>query len=230
MIAIDGHFAHKDGNLPHTLNDDKRSAWSLLAKRGLDIVLTVVMIFTFLPVLVGISLVIWLSDGSPILYKHRRVGQHGRAFSCLKFRTMAQDADRRLDEFLRQDPDARQQWERQRKLRHDPRVHGATGEFLRKTSLDELPQLFNVLAGHMSLVGPRPVTQQELPMYGEAVDYYLAAKPGMTGLWQVRRRNDTTFEERVSLDVHYVKRAGLLHDLTILLRTPGVVLLQRGAY
>jgi lipopolysaccharide/colanic/teichoic acid biosynthesis glycosyltransferase len=230
VIPVEVHCERENGNSARISNSDKRSARDLRRKRLLDVFLSVLMLLAFLPLMLVISLVIWVSDGGPILYKHCRVGRQGRVFACLKFRTMATDADRRLEELLRHDLAARRQWERERKLRRDPRVSGAAGEFLRGSSLDELPQLFNVLAGHMSLVGPRPVTQEELPMYGNYVKYYLAVRPGLTGLWQVSGRNDTSFEDRVLLDTHYVRYAGLLDDLAILLRTPSVVYRRKGAY
>jgi lipopolysaccharide/colanic/teichoic acid biosynthesis glycosyltransferase len=171
------------------------------------------------------------ADGGPALFAHRRVGRSGRAFGCLKFRTMVPDAERRLAALLAADPAARAEWEATRKLRNDPRVTWI-GRFLRASSLDELPQLLNVLRGEMSLVGPRPVLASELAShYGPmATERYQSVRPGITGLWQVSGRSDTSYAERVALDVAYVARPSLREDLRILLRTPAAVLLQRGAY
>jgi lipopolysaccharide/colanic/teichoic acid biosynthesis glycosyltransferase len=150
-------------------------------------------------------------------------------FSCLKFRTMVPNADQVLRDLLENDPDLRAEWIRDHKLRNDPRVT-RLGRFLRRTSLDELPQLLNVLRGEMSLVGPRPVVREELLRYGRNVGIYLAAKPGITGLWQVTGRNDTDYRRRVVLDTYYVRNQNLLLDLYILVKTTGVVLGGSGAY
>jgi exopolysaccharide production protein ExoY len=150
-------------------------------------------------------------------------------FPCLKFRTMIPNADQVLRDLLESDPELRAEWVRDHKLRNDPRVT-RLGRFLRRTSLDELPQLLNVLRGEMSLVGPRPVVREELLRYGRNVNTYLAAKPGITGLWQVTGRNDTDYRRRVVLDTYYVRNQNLLLDLYILLKTTGVVLGGSGAY
>jgi lipopolysaccharide/colanic/teichoic acid biosynthesis glycosyltransferase len=150
-------------------------------------------------------------------------------FSCLKFRTMVPNADQVLRDLLEEDSDLRAEWIRDHKLRNDPRVT-RLGRFLRRTSLDELPQLVNVLRGEMSLVGPRPVVREELLRYGRNVGTYLAAKPGITGLWQVTGRNDTDYRRRVVLDTYYVRNQNLLLDLYILAKTTGVVLGGSGAY
>ncbi len=180
------------------------------------------------PVMLCIALLIWRCDGAPVLFGHYRVGLNGRLFRCLKFRSMYVDAERMLADLLRDDPAARLEWERDQKLANDPRIT-PIGAFLRKTSLDELPQLFNVLRGEMSLVGPRPITVGELTRYGRVRWHYLSVRPGMTGLWQVSGRNDTTYDERVALDRRYVEQRTLVLDLKILLRTVGVVLARGGA-
>ncbi len=181
------------------------------------------------PLMVLVGLAIFSHDRGPIVFAHRRIGRGGQLFPCLKFRSMAVDADRRLAEILATDPDARAEWERDHKLRDDPRVT-KLGAFLRKTSLDELPQLFNVLRGEMSLVGPRPIVQAEVTKYGHRFASYCAVKPGITGLWQVSGRNDTTYRARVALDYLYAKRRNLKLDLAILLNTVPAVLLRRGSY
>jgi lipopolysaccharide/colanic/teichoic acid biosynthesis glycosyltransferase len=164
-----------------------------------------------------------------VIYRHWRVGRNGQMFSCLKFRTMVPNADQVLRDLLESDPELQAEWVRDHKLRNDPRVT-RLGRFLRRTSLDELPQLMNVLRGEMSLVGPRPVIREELLRYGRNVNTYLAAKPGITGLWQVTGRNDTDYRRRVVLDTYYVRNQNLLLDLYILAKTTGVVLGGNGAY
>jgi exopolysaccharide production protein ExoY len=171
---------------------------------------------------------IWRVDGSPVLYGGWRVGRGGRLFRCLKFRTMVLDAQPALERLLREDPAARAQWEREQKLDDDPRVT-PVGRFLRRSSLDELPQLFNVLRGDMALVGPRPITVPELERYGAARWHYLNVRPGMTGLWQVSGRSDVSYPQRVQLDRSYVEQRTLVGDVQILLRTVKVVLGHDGA-
>ncbi len=168
-------------------------------------------------------------DGGPAIFAHKRVGQSGKIFPCYKFRTMQVDAEERLRELLANDPAARAEWEREFKLRNDPRIT-PIGQFLRRTSLDELPQLFNVIRGEMSLVGPRPVIRAELAKYGDDVDYFLMVRPGMTGLWQVSGRNDVDYDTRVYLDTWYVKNWSLWYDIAILFKTIKVVLRRDGAY
>jgi exopolysaccharide production protein ExoY len=180
------------------------------------------------PALLLIALALWRADGAPLLFGHYRVGQHGRLFKCLKFRTMRRDAAQALAELLASNPAARAEWERDQKLTHDPRVT-PIGSFLRRTSLDELPQLINVLRGEMVLVGPRPITVGELTRYGFVRWHYLSVRPGMTGLWQVSGRNDTTYDERVALDQRYVETRSLGVDMDILVRTVGVVVNRNGA-
>lgn len=180
------------------------------------------------PLFIFSALAIWMTDGAPIFFGHYRVGSEGRLFKCLKFRTMRVDAQERLVELLQTNPEARAEWERDRKLLNDPRIT-AIGHFLRKTSLDELPQLLNVVRGDMVLVGPRPITVQELQRYGRTRWHYLSVIPGVTGLWQVSGRNNTTYEERVVLDRHYVETRSLWMDVKILLLTVWVVLTGHGA-
>ena len=180
------------------------------------------------PLMLLVAWLIWRRDGAPILFAHYRVGRNGELFKCLKFRSMFRDSERMLQELLLADPLARAEWERDQKLSRDPRIT-PVGHFLRKTSLDELPQLFNVLRGDMSLVGPRPITTGELARYGAARWHYLSVTPGMTGLWQVSGRNNTTYDERVALDRRYVEERSVGLDLSILWRTLGVVIARDGA-
>ena len=194
----------------------------------LDQFAALLLLLLFAPLMAVIALLVWRRDGAPVLFGHYRIGQHGRPFRCLKFRSMYLDSEAMLRELLERDPAARAEWERDHKLSDDPRIT-PIGHFLRRTSLDELPQLFNVLRGEMSLVGPRPITLAELPRYGQVRWHYLSVRPGMTGLWQVSGRNDTTYDERVELDREFVERHSLRLRLSILLRTLRVVIRGSGA-
>ena len=199
-----------------------------VSKRVLDVVGAVVLALVFSPLILAIICLMRKGDGS-VIYRHRRIGRGGQMFSCLKFRTMIPNADQVLRELLDKDPMLRAEWIRDHKLRNDPRVTHL-GRFLRRTSLDELPQLLNVLRGEMSLVGPRPVVREELLRYGRSVGTYLSTQPGITGLWQVTGRNNTDYRRRVVMDTYYVRNQNLLLDLYILAKTTGVVLGGKGAY
>ncbi len=201
---------------------------SQLMKRLFDVSGSLVLLALLLPVMLGLALRL-LVEGHPVLFWHERVGRHGKSFQCPKFRTMTPDADARLEKLLRTCETSRTEWEERRKLRNDPRVT-QLGRFLRETSLDELPQLWSVFRGDMSLVGPRPVTRGELTHYGDNVSYYKQVLPGITGLWQVSGRSEADYPTRVALDVWYVRNWSLWTDVVILLKTVGVVLKRRGAY
>jgi len=199
------------------------------AKRALDILGASMILLFCLPVFAVLAVLV-TRDGGRVFYAHERVGRGGRLFGCLKFRSMVADADRRLAALLERDPEARREWDATRKLKNDPRVTWV-GRFLRASSLDELPQLINVLRGDMSLVGPRPVQAAELAaFYGPSAQHYMTVRPGITGPWQVSGRSDTSYAQRVALDVDYVMHPSLLNDIKILLRTPIAVLARRGAY
>lgn len=202
----------------------------MFAKRCFDLVLVVTILIMVFPLLLIVALLIFVADPGPVIYKHRRIGQNGRAFGCFKFRTMVVDADAVLTDILQNQPDLKEEWDRSRKLTQDPRIIRKIGRYLRKSSLDELPQLFNILIGDMSFTGPRPVTEQEVALYGDDASWYLKVRPGLTGLWQVQGRSNTTFKERVAMDVHYVRTRSFLTDLWIILQTPAAVLRGRGAY
>jgi lipopolysaccharide/colanic/teichoic acid biosynthesis glycosyltransferase len=182
----------------------------------------------FSPLLLIIAFLIWRVDGAPILFGHYRVGKNGRLFRCWKFRSMRRDSAQVLENLLKNDPAARAEWERDQKLTNDPRIT-RIGHFLRKSSLDELPQLLNVIKGEMALVGPRPVTVAELTRYGNTRWHYVSVPPGMTGLWQISGRNNTTYAERVAFDREYVERRSLAGDLGILVKTVRVVMFREGA-
>jgi undecaprenyl-phosphate galactose phosphotransferase len=180
------------------------------------------------PLMLLVAWLTWRRDGVPVFFAHYRVGRDGKLFRCLKFRTMFRNAEQMLADLLRDDPVASAEWTKDQKLTNDPRIT-PVGHFLRRTSLDELPQLFNVLRGEMSLVGPRPITVAELTRYGRVRWHYLSVRPGMTGLWQVSGRNNTSYEERVALDRRYVEQRSLWLDLRILVRTVSVVVARDGA-
>jgi Undecaprenyl-phosphate galactose phosphotransferase WbaP len=205
--------------------------WSLLSagvKRLLDVVGALVLALVFSPLSLVIIVLMSREEG-PILFRHRRIGRHGRTFECLKFRTMVPNADQVMRRLFELHPELKAEWISNHKLRNDPRIT-RIGRFLRRTSLDELPQLWNVIRGEMSLVGPRPIVREELMRYGRNSPSYLAVKPGITGLWQVTGRNDTDYRRRVAIDVYYVRKQNLLLDLYILLKTTRVVLAGDGAY
>ena len=194
-------------------------------KRVLDGVLALALLPVLLPVMAIIAL--GMAHRGNIIYGHRRVGRLGEAFTCYKFRTMVVDADERLAELLATDPDARAEWERDHKLADDPRIT-RLGRVLRKTSLDELPQIWNVLRGEMSFVGPRPVTRAELIKYDEHAATYLSVKPGVTGPWQVECRGQGTYRERVALDMNYIRDINLATDVATIARTALVPLKMAG--
>ncbi len=199
-----------------------------LVKRSVDIAGALLFLLALAPVMLVLALLVRM-DGGPALFAHKRIGANGRFFGCLKFRSMCLDAEKRLQDILERDPAARAEWERDHKLRNDPRVT-AVGRFLRQTSLDELPQLINVLIGDMSLVGPRPIVRAEVSRYGTAIQEYLRCRPGITGLWQTSGRNDINYDKRVELDTRYARSWSFRQDLVILFRTVGVVVKRSGAY
>ncbi|HKY19222.1 MAG TPA: sugar transferase [Rhizomicrobium sp.] len=203
-----------------------RSAWDITGKRLLDIFGACAALFLSAPVMVLIFLVLSVF-GNPV-FMQRRVGRGGKLFSCYKFRTMVNGAEQVLAEYLRNNPAAQEEWRRTFKLTHDPRIT-PLGYFLRKSSLDELPQLFNVLKGDMSLVGPRPIVPAEVPRYASRIRAYHTVRPGLTGLWQVSGRNLVSYRRRVALDTVYAREHSMRLDAVILIKTVGVVLLGRGA-
>ena len=200
---------------------------SRLVKRVFDQLVALLLLLVLAPLLLLLVVLVRL-DGGPAFYAHGRVGAHGRPFRCLKFRTMVVEGDRVLRELLDADPDASREWAETRKLRRDPRIT-RIGRLLRKTSIDEMPQLINVLRGEMSLVGPRPIVEAEIIRYGGDIDYYLETRPGMTGLWQISGRNEISYARRVQLDVWYVRNWTLWHDIMILFKTAPAVLRKEGA-
>jgi exopolysaccharide production protein ExoY len=198
-------------------------------KRALDVFGAVAGAVATAPLLLAMAVAIKLQDGGPIFYGHERIGYGGRRFQCWKFRTMATDADERLKAMLATDAAAALEWSTRRKLKNDPRVT-KLGRWLRLSSIDELPQLYNVLKGEMSLVGPRPLTLAELNEMGSGKKEYLSARPGLSGLWQVSGRSNTSRADRIELDRRYVKTWSMKADIWIILKTVPAVLSRRGAY
>ena len=217
------------GNLGVEIKHNLLFPWARRIKHVLDLVLTAVGGLIISPLLIALVILVKLDSAGPAFYGHRRVGAGGKYFRCWKFRTMHTNAERLLDEFLQDNPDLRAEWEQNFKLRDDPRVT-RIGRFLRKTSLDELPQLWNVLRGQMSLIGPRPIVEAEIPNYGTVYEMYRRIRPGISGLWQVSGRSDTNYAQRVKLDAYYVHNWSVWLDIVILVRTLGSVVLGRGAY
>ena len=197
--------------------------------RVLDVLIASAILVFIAPLMLVIAALIRFQDGGPALFRQSRVGYGGETFKCLKFRTMVIDAEARLNALLARDPEALREWKADHKLRKDPRIT-ALGAFLRKSSLDELPQLFNVLKGEMSLVGPRPIVPAEIPRYGRWFSHYCTVKPGVTGLWQVNGRNDVSYQRRVALDVLYARTYGVRRYIQIMAATVPAVLLRSGSY
>ena len=200
-----------------------------IMKRIFDIVATVCGGILILPIFAIVAVLIYLDSPGPIVFGHKRVGQGGKEFPCYKFRSMVPNAQEALEVYLKENPTAREEWERDFKLKDDPRVT-RIGKFLRKTSLDELPQLWNVLVGDMSLVGPRPIVRDEIVKYGDYINDFYLVPPGITGVWQVSGRSDTTYEERVLMDSWYVHNWSVWIDIVYLLKTVLAVVKSKGAY
>ena len=199
-------------------------------KRTFDILFSIFGLLAFAPIFIIVVIALKIFAQGPIFFSHQRIGAGGQTFGCLKFRTMVVDAEDQLEELLKADPIARAEFERDSKLKNDPRIIPIVGSFLRKTSLDEIPQFLNVLMGDMTIVGPRPVTEREFNLYGNSKNVYMSIRPGITGLWQVSGRNNTSFEERVAFDKIYTSTWSIFQDLKIILRTVVVMVNRDGAY
>lgn len=227
---IEGSFA---GGLSGV--EQNQSNWSKArlsrSKRAMDIVLALGMMVFLFPLYVLVAILIKMNDGGPALFKQRRIGVDGKEFYCYKFRTMVLNAEEQLKSVLDNDPEAAAQWRKFKKLKKDPRIT-SVGRFLRKSSLDELPQLLNIIKGEMSVIGPRTIIRAETPNYGGMSDFavYCSVRPGVLGLWQLSGRSDTGFERRVELDVKYVREWSLWGDIKILFISVPAVLLGKGAY
>jgi Undecaprenyl-phosphate galactose phosphotransferase WbaP len=218
-----------DGILGLATSHQLKMPWNLGAKRFMDVSLVIAAGLILLPFLLVIALLVKISSPGPVLYGHPRLGRRGKPFNAYKFRSMVMDADKKLKDLLESDPKLRAEWESGYKLKDDPRIT-KIGKFLRRTSLDEFPQLINILLGDMSLVGPRPVVEAEAEKYGEDFRRIFSVKPGLTGLWQVSGRSDTDYTERISFDTYYLQSWSIWLDLWVLYKTPWVVVQGRGAY
>ena len=205
------------------------NARSRRIKRAFDLLLASLLLVMALPFALVIALAIVLETRGPVFFSHQRIGRHRRRFRLWKFRSMVADSDLVLSRYLERNPSLLAEWRATRKLKIDPRVT-RVGRLLRRSSLDELPQFWNVLRGDMSMVGPRPIVEEETAKYGPALDLYLQVKPGLTGLWQVSGRNDTSYRQRTALDSAYIQNWTLWTDLAVLLKTVRVVLYGHGAY
>lgn len=224
-IPSDGNGSAKPYSLaPRVVAPASAALW-----RMFDIVVAAGVLIIALPFLVLLAVVMYISDPGPLFFVHRRIGLRGTYFGCMKFRSMKVNGDEILRKHLAANPEARAEWDETQKLKDDPRVT-AIGSIVRKLSLDEFPQLINVLRGEMSIVGPRPIVEAEVSRYGRFFEHYCAVKPGLTGLWQISGRNDTTYRERVELDVSYVSRKSLALDTWLLIKTVPAVLFARGSY
>ncbi|HTM77946.1 MAG TPA: sugar transferase [Devosia sp.] len=199
-----------------------------MSKRVFDVIAASAMLVFALPAIFFIAVIMFSTDRGPILFGHERIGHNGKRFRCLKFRSMVTDSQQALARHLELFPQARAEWEATQKLRDDPRIT-PIGRFLRVTSLDELPQLLNVIRGDMSLVGPRPIVQDEVARYAAEIEAYAATRPGITGLWQVSGRSDVDYDQRVRLDSQYVRDWTFAGDLIILAKTVKVVVARTGS-
>jgi exopolysaccharide production protein ExoY len=198
-------------------------------KRCFDVMGALAVIILLLPLFCLIALAIKLWDRGPVFYRHQRIGLNGAAFDCLKFRSMVANSDEVLLRHLAANREAAREWEEARKLKRDPRIT-PLGSSMRKTSIDELPQLLNILKGEMSFVGPRPIVTAEMPKYGDCIGHYLRARPGLTGPWQISGRNDVDYATRVALDRKYIEEWSFWRDLAIIAKTARVVVTARGCY
>ncbi|MCL1991634.1 MAG: undecaprenyl-phosphate galactose phosphotransferase WbaP [Spirochaetes bacterium] len=218
-----------DGILGLATRYQLKMSWNLWIKRFMDLLLVITGGAVILPALLLVALLVKISSPGPVLYKHKRIGLDGQPFYIYKFRSMVIDAEKRLNQILESDPVAKKEWEASHKIQNDPRIT-KLGRFLRRASIDEFPQLINILRGEMSLVGPRPVVEAEKEKYGEDFNRVFSIKPGLTGLWQVSGRSDTNYAERISYDTYYLQSWSVWLDLWILFKTFGAVARGRGAY
>ena len=205
------------------------SWFAIELERACHVSLALIALFLLSPLMMALSLVIWVTDGRPIFFGHTRIGRLGEKFQCWKFRSMVINSDQVLADYLSAHPEALAEWKLDHKLRRDPRIT-RIGRFLRASSLDELPQLWNVIVGEMNLVGPRPIVFGEIERYKEDFSYYCKCRPGITGLWQISGRNDVPYDQRVALDVRYAKVRSPWLDLKIMLATLPAVIRRKGCY
>jgi Undecaprenyl-phosphate galactose phosphotransferase WbaP len=229
ISAADADAYEIQGTFALELRRNLLYRWNRIAKRLIDVMLLLFSLAFLIPLTLLIALAIVLETGRPVFFKHERIGRGGKPFTAWKYRTMYEKADVVFEKTLKDDPELRKEWEKNHKLKNDPRLT-KVGSILRRLSLDEFPQLWNVLKGEMSLVGPRPIVEKEIEKYGDDFDLYTQVLPGLTGLWQVSGRSNLSYQERVWLDTHYVRNWSVWLDLVILVRTVWVVIAGVGAY
>lgn len=229
MVGIETQTLFSEEILMLTMKNTLARRWNRVVKRVFDLVCTIIGSILLSPFLIGLTLLVAIYNRGHVIFKHQRVGKNGKLFPCYKFQTMIPNAQEALEKYLAENPEARREWEANFKLEHDPRVT-KLGAFLRKTSLDELPQLWNVVRGDMSLVGPRPIITEEIERYGDYFREYSMVLPGITGMWQASGRSDVTYEERVAMDTWYVRNWSIWVDLMYLFKTIAVVFSRKGAY
>jgi Undecaprenyl-phosphate galactose phosphotransferase WbaP len=224
------HIEFNDKNFK-VLQDIKHNKTKQIAKRLFDIVFSIFAIILLSPIYLIVALLIKIkSPGAPVIFAHKRIGKNGKFFRVYKFRTMVANAEEILEEWLKNNPKIKEEYEKDFKLKDDPRIIPGIGNFMRKASIDELPQFFNVLFGDMSVVGPRPIVEKEVPKYGKYAVKLYSVKPGVTGLWQVSGRNDIDYDERVALDMEYIDNQTFWGDIKIIIQTVLVMVFKKGAY
>ena len=229
MSSVEPAILFSEKILMLNLRNNLSRPYNRVIKRIFDLTLTIIGGLMISPVLLGIAIAVGIDNRGRIIFAHKRVGAAGKKFPCYKFQTMVPDAEAKLKKYLAENPEAQREWNETFKLTNDPRVT-KLGNFLRRTSLDELPQLWNVIRGEMSLVGPRPIVQAEVPRYGKNIREYYMVLPGITGMWQVSGRSDTTYPERVAMDTWYVRNWSVWIDLMYLFKTVKAVFTGKGAY
>ena len=229
VSGVEPHVLFSEEILMLAIHNNLAIRRNRIIKRLFDLVCTIFGGLLLSPVLLLLALVVAIENHGHVIFTHMRIGKDGKPFPCYKFQTMVPDAEKKLAAYLAANPEAKREWEESFKLTHDPRVT-KLGAFLRRTSLDELPQIFNVLRGEMSLVGPRPIVREEIPRYGDKFREYAMVLPGITGMWQTSGRSDTTYEERVEMDTWYVRNWSLWIDLVYLFKTFKAVFFAKGAY
>ncbi len=220
---------HNSADYQATTNDSIEETLGGRQKRSVDIIIAIISITALTPIMLLLTILILILDGGPAVISHERIGRGGSKFGCLKFRTMSKNGEDVLRAYLEENPDAQKEWAQSQKLTNDPRVT-KIGRVLRKTSLDELPQIFNILIGDMSFVGPRPIVYEEIKKYGPAFLDYRKTRPGLTGAWQISGRNDIAYADRVELDKSYVSNWSLGLDMRIILKTLPAVIKAKGVY
>ena len=224
------HIEFNDKNFK-VLQDIKHDSGKQFGKRVFDIVFSLFAIILLTPIYIIVALLIMIkSPGAPVIFSHKRIGKDGKFFRVYKFRTMVANAEQILEDWLKNHPEIREEYEKDFKLKNDPRIISGIGNFMRDTSIDELPQFLNSLFGDMSIVGPRPIVEKEVSKYGKYAIKLYSVKPGVTGLWQVSGRNDINYDERVALDMEYIDNQTFLGDIKIIVQTILVMVFKKGAY